>query len=408
MINLPVFPVNSPQAFLDQMVASKPDPLTGKPDPAAMAKFAAEHPETVAATKIIKQHSPTAGFAGSTFSSLNTFYLVSASGVRTPVRWSLVPRQAALSASERGNNVLFDALVRQLKTTPLRWDLHLVVGTPEDPVDPTRPWPAERRVVNGGALVLDSIETERPGNARDLNFDPTVVPDGIEPSDDPILSTRSAVYAASYRARSGGARVSVGSAGGRGDIVTNRFPLRSRILHWLSAVFVFAGLLIGFFMVNSVGSYAALVAVHMTIGFTVLVVAIIRIVNRFTARPPGWPPTIGGVEGKIISYSERSMYLLLVAQPLVGWAMVSATGRSAMVFGYPLLRIAPFDDGLFFALRQAHSVLAYLLVIVIAAHVAGCCCTPSRCATASCPGWRSGCVADPDRARSVPLTGRRE
>jgi cytochrome b561 len=153
--------------------------------------------------------------------------------------------------------------------------------------------------------------------------------------------------------------------------VTTRFPVRSRILHWLTAILVFAGLLIGFTMVNAVGSYAGLVAVHMTIGVTILVIVIVRIVNRLTTTPPNWPPTIGRVEGKIISNSERLMYLLLVAQPLVGWAMVSATGRSAVVFGFELPRIAPFDDALFFALRQTHSVLAYLLVIVIAAHVSG-------------------------------------
>lgn len=151
----------------------------------------------------------------------------------------------------------------------------------------------------------------------------------------------------------------------------DRFAVRSRILHWLTAVLVFAAILIGFTMVNSLGSYAALLAVHMTIGATILVVVIVRIVNRFTAKPPNWPPTVGRLEGRIISISERLMYLLLVAQPLIGWAMVSATGRSAVVFGFPLPRIAPFDDGLFFALRQTHSVVAYLLVIVIAAHVSG-------------------------------------
>lgn len=50
---------------------------------------------------------------------------------------------------------------------------------------------------------MTDIETEGPGNARDVNFDPLVLPDGIEPSDDPLLSARSAVYAASYRARTG-------------------------------------------------------------------------------------------------------------------------------------------------------------------------------------------------------------
>lgn len=58
-------------------------------------------------------------------------------------------------------------------------------------------------MVQAGTLTLDTVETERAGNARDVNFDPLVLPDGLEPSDDPILSARSAVYAASYRARSG-------------------------------------------------------------------------------------------------------------------------------------------------------------------------------------------------------------
>lgn len=203
MINLPVFPVNSPEGFFDQLLASKPDPTTGAPDPEAMAKFTAAHPEAAAAAKIIKQHPPTTGFADSTFSSLNTFYFVSGSGVRTPVRWSFVPRQTALTPAPRGDNVLFDALITQLKAGRLSWDLHLVVGQPDDPIDPTLPWPAARRVVNAGVLVLESVEPEERGNARDVNFDPLVLPEGIEPSDDPILSARSAVYAASFRARSG-------------------------------------------------------------------------------------------------------------------------------------------------------------------------------------------------------------
>jgi catalase len=80
----------------------------------------------------------------------------------------------------------------------------LTVGSPGDPVrDATLPWPADRRSVEAGTLTLAGIETEKAGNARDINFDPLVLPDGIEPSDDPLLSARSAVYAASYRARTG-------------------------------------------------------------------------------------------------------------------------------------------------------------------------------------------------------------
>jgi catalase len=90
-LNLPVFPDSSPQGFYDRLLASKPSPDTGKPDPKAMAAFLAEHPETAKAMKVIGQSPPTPGFADSTFRSLNTFYFISESGTRTPVRWSLVP-----------------------------------------------------------------------------------------------------------------------------------------------------------------------------------------------------------------------------------------------------------------------------------------------------------------------------
>jgi len=87
---------------------------------------------------------------------------------------------------------------------PVSWRLVVTVGQPEDPVaDATLAWPSDRRTVDAGVLTLTDIETEAPGNARDINFDPLVLPDGIEPSDDPLLSARSAVYGASYRARSG-------------------------------------------------------------------------------------------------------------------------------------------------------------------------------------------------------------
>ena len=50
--------------------------------------------------------------------------------------------------------------------------------------------------------MVNHIESEAPGNCRDVNFAPLVLPSGIEPSDDPLLSARSAVYGASYRKRS--------------------------------------------------------------------------------------------------------------------------------------------------------------------------------------------------------------
>jgi cytochrome b561 len=149
-----------------------------------------------------------------------------------------------------------------------------------------------------------------------------------------------------------------------------QFTRTSRVLHWLTAALVFSALFVGFVMVNSTGSYARLIVVHKAIGVLVLLVMVVRVINRLRRHPPAWPPTIGKLEGRLVGLSEKLLYALLLLQPLVGWAMLSAAGGPVVVFGSVYLpRIAPFDAHVYWVLRQAHSVIAYTLMAVIAAHV---------------------------------------
>jgi len=152
--------------------------------------------------------------------------------------------------------------------------------------------------------------------------------------------------------------------------VPGRYTRLTRVLHWLTAALVFSALFIGFVMVNSVSRYAGLVMLHKTLGVTILLVVLVRVVNRLTHRAPPLPSTVGALERKVVILSEVSLYALLLIQPLLGWAMVSAAGGPVVVFGsLRLPRIAPFDAQLFWLLRQAHSVVAYALMAAIAAHV---------------------------------------
>jgi cytochrome b561 len=112
-----------------------------------------------------------------------------------------------------------------------------------------------------------------------------------------------------------------------------KFTAPSRIFHWLTAILIFAALFIGFTMVNWLAGYAELRVIHMSIGALILLVVILRIVNRARHHPPAWPPTVGRLEGKAVIWTERALYFLLLAQPLVGWAMVSASGTPVRVFG---------------------------------------------------------------------------
>ena len=152
--------------------------------------------------------------------------------------------------------------------------------------------------------------------------------------------------------------------------VPGRYTRLTRILHWLTAALVFSALFIGFVMVNSVSRYGGLVMLHKTLGVTILLVVLVRVVNRLTHRAPPLPSTVGALERKVVMLSEVSLYALLLIQPLLGWAMVSAAGGPVVVFGsLRLPRIAPFDAQLFWLLRQAHSVIAYALMAAIAAHI---------------------------------------
>ena len=54
MIDIPVFLVRNGEALFEQLLASKPDPATGQPDPAKMAAFAAAHPEFGPALQLVK------------------------------------------------------------------------------------------------------------------------------------------------------------------------------------------------------------------------------------------------------------------------------------------------------------------------------------------------------------------
>jgi cytochrome b561 len=153
-------------------------------------------------------------------------------------------------------------------------------------------------------------------------------------------------------------------------VVPARHTALTRILHWLTAILVFAMLMVGFVMVNSLEDYDRLVMVHKSLGMIVLVVVLVRIVNRLAHRAPALPATVSSIERKVVVATELSLYALLVAQPLVGWAMVSASGRPVVVFGsVRFAPIAPFGAELFSVLRQTHSLIAVALVVAIAAHV---------------------------------------
>jgi catalase len=207
MDHTPIFPVGTPEDFVALQIASKPDPVTHKPDPAKMAAYLARHPETQAFTDYLKTAPLPSSFANGTYYSINAFRFVDGGGQAHVVRWQMEP-QAPFAALDKATldaqpvDFLFDDAVSRLKQGPLRWHMVVIQPKPGDRTDrATVAWPADRPRLDVGTLVLTRAATEEAGGCRDLNFDPLILPKGVAASDDPLLPARSAAYSVSFRRR---------------------------------------------------------------------------------------------------------------------------------------------------------------------------------------------------------------
>jgi cytochrome b561 len=149
-----------------------------------------------------------------------------------------------------------------------------------------------------------------------------------------------------------------------------QFAAVSRVMHWLMAAMVLTMLCIGVAMVTSLADYHVLVSIHRPLGIAILLLVVIRFVNRLLNPPPPLPPTMSRMERLAATASEYAMYSLMFALPLVGWGMLSAARSPIVLFGaVHLPPILPHDPTLFAVLRRAHTILAYSLLLLFLAHL---------------------------------------
>lgn len=201
MIDPPFFPVATPDAFYALLEASH----SKQPD--AMKNFVAAHPELPAFGAWAGSAPYMASYAEDQFNSLNAFIFTNAAGAAHAVRWSYKPEAQPQPLSKDdftklGPDHLETEIAERVAGAPQRWTLALTVAEPGDPTaDPSKVWPEGRRTVEAGTLVVEKVEDERDGPCRDINFDPTLLPDGIGVSDDPFPAARSAAYARSFNLR---------------------------------------------------------------------------------------------------------------------------------------------------------------------------------------------------------------
>lgn len=147
---------------------------------------------------------------------------------------------------------------------------------------------------------------------------------------------------------------------------TTFHPL-ARLLHWLMAVLILAMLFIGVSMVGDLSPrHPVLVELHKATGLALLALVVLRIGLRLALPHPPLPRDLPALQRLAAGASHLLLYALMLAMPLLGWAMLSAGG-------YPrplqLPAIAPHDLQLYTVLRQAHGWAGYMLYATILLHL---------------------------------------
>jgi cytochrome b561 len=153
---------------------------------------------------------------------------------------------------------------------------------------------------------------------------------------------------------------------------SNTFTLAARVLHWLMAAMILAMLFIGVGMVASVSErHAWLLAIHKPLGIAILILAVVRLAVRLRHPPPPLPADLPALQKLAALASHWLLYFLMLAMPLIGWAMLSAGGYPVMLgTSLRLPPIFPTSPVAFAVLRHLHTGFAMLLFLTFLAHMA--------------------------------------
>lgn len=202
-VTIPIFFAKTPEAFVEIMKFFK-SAEDGLPNLKELMKIAVNYPESKVSFKMIKEMRSPLSFAMARYFSIHVFNFINKDGRKQPIKYQWVPDAGLgmfgkLEAADCSADYLNEELTERVKREPVGFTLTIQLGEEGDPTDdPTAAWPEDRQTIEIGHLTISKKLIELPDVVL---FDPTIVPEGIECSDDPILHFRHDAYAVSYNRR---------------------------------------------------------------------------------------------------------------------------------------------------------------------------------------------------------------
>lgn len=196
------FPTRTGQEFLEFLRAATSSD-SSKPSP--LEKFFSSHPRTLAFVQTPKP--APSSFARETYFGVTAMRFINRDGVGRYGRYRITPDAGtehldADTAKSKDANFLYDELTARIARGPIGFQILVQVANLGDITDDaTIHWPEDRPLINFGKLSLANSVPDNAHAQKSIIFDPIPRVDGIEPSGDPLLELRAAIYLLSGRRR---------------------------------------------------------------------------------------------------------------------------------------------------------------------------------------------------------------
>jgi catalase len=198
------FPVHNGAEFLEflrAVAASDPAHLPGS----QLEAFLGSHPKTLAFVQLPKP--APSSFAREAFFGITAMRFTNRDGKSRYGRYRIVPEAGVdhltdAAAAAKAPNFLFDELAERIAKGPISFRVVAQLANDSDNVnDATEQWPEDRTLRDLGTITLTQPVANDAHEQQWTIFDPIPRVDGIDPSDDPLLELRAAVYLMSGRRR---------------------------------------------------------------------------------------------------------------------------------------------------------------------------------------------------------------
>jgi catalase len=187
--------------FLRAVASTAPE----APHPTPIEAFLGSHPAALAFVQTPKP--APSSFARETYYGVTAMRFINREDVSRYGRYRILPdpgnhHLTAEDAAAKDANYLFDELAQRIAAGPVKFKIAAQLAEESDKVnDATIHWPADREIFEIGTVVLTAPVADNATEQKHIIFDPIPRVDGIEPSDDPLLELRAAIYLLSGRRR---------------------------------------------------------------------------------------------------------------------------------------------------------------------------------------------------------------